>query len=137
MGICLDARRRGSPEAITIHSAEMSRIGNSSQRRGAKTISSGAIRHRSQVTPSPSSKPTGSATRLNSQASRPKTRRICRLVAPTARSIPISSVLEAKTPSIAEEMPMQTASSSAPPRMSSMPVNCVYAAISVSAGSTG
>ena len=71
---------------------------------------------RSQQVRQPIITPMGKAVSVSSHTSRPKSLRSCRRVAPTARSIPMSSVLRASMLSMAEAMATQEESSSAPLR---------------------
>ena len=118
MGICREARRSGAKEERKMHSADRASTGSRSQGENPNFISLSTSLPAAQTVRTPNTIPGSSDAPAISQASRLKSRRTCRRVAPTARSMPISSVLWDRTPSIAPEMPTHVASSRHPPMIS-------------------
>ena len=114
MGIIRLARRSGSQLDSRMTSMDSASTGSSSHHDGLNRNSVGAACSSAHAAPQPASIASGDTISASSSASRPKMRRICFFVAPTARSMPISETLRESWLSIAPAIPTQVASSSAP-----------------------
>ena len=136
MGVCRAARRKGSREDKNTHRADSAATGTSSQPFRENTISPFAKREMMNTVTIPSRMPRGREIRHSSHASRPNSRRICRRVAPTARSMPISSVFWASMLSMALEMATPQLSSNAMPSRIQISAWAAYAFRSSTVGSS-
>ena len=118
-GTTAEARRSGSIEESSMTATERTITGRSTQGFSRNSSTSDARAAAAQAAPQPASTAIGASVSASSHVSRPKTLRICRLVAPTARSMAISSRLRESVASILLDMPTQQATIRLPSKIPS------------------